>query len=165
MVSAMEETAELAGFIAAHAIWSVSDGETLIPMLGSEDAAGERKLTRFMTEKLEDGVAQGRKAMADDKRRSGRAAFAFDGYITLADGKTDAVFVEARDHASGQPFVIAIPYRHQKSKGGFAVYKPKLLEVPESGADANALIEAFWRGVDSHEKAAPVWNKHLDQSR
>ncbi|MGZ6124647.1 MAG: hypothetical protein ACXWLR_06780 [Myxococcales bacterium] len=31
--ASMEQTAQLAGFIAAHAIWSVSNGELLIIMM------------------------------------------------------------------------------------------------------------------------------------
>lgn len=38
MLPAMIETATLAGFWAAHGIWRVSDGETLIPMLGDQRA-------------------------------------------------------------------------------------------------------------------------------
>ena len=163
----MERTARLAGFIAAHAIWSVSDGEVLVTMVGSEAGDGQRKLDRILTERIEESVVQGREQLLKNPQHAARAALAFDGYVTLPDGKTDAVFIEAREYsASGaQPFEIAIPYRSAKAAGGFAVYRPKLVKVPPDMTDCNALLDAFWHGVDSHTKAAEVWNAHIDQSR
>lgn len=76
----MQQTARLAGFFAAHGIWSVADGATLIPMIGYEQAGGERKMVRFANE------------------------------------------------------------------------------------DIAVLIEAFFAGVDSHERAASIWNASLDES-
>ena len=35
----LEHAMELAGFFAAHAVWSVSDGETLVPIGGVETPA------------------------------------------------------------------------------------------------------------------------------
>lgn len=163
----MEQTARLAGLIAAHAIWSVSDGETLITMIGSEDAEGQRKLDRLVTPRIEDSVTRGREQLLANPQHVARAALAFDGYITLPDGKTDAIFIEARDYAGTDPlpFEIAVPYRNAKASGGFAVYRPKLLKVPSDLKSCDSLLDAFWAGVDSHTKAAEVWNAHIDQSR
>jgi hypothetical protein len=163
----MEPTARLAGFIAAHAIWSVSDGETLVTMVGSEGADGQRKLDRLVTERIEDSVSQGREQLLKNPQHVARAALAFDGYITLPDGKTDAVFIEAREYAKGEalPFEIAVPYRSAKSPGGFAVYRPKLLKVPPDLKNCESLLNTFWTGVDAHTKAAEVWRAHIDQSR
>lgn len=165
--ASMEPTARLAGFIAAHAIWSVSDGETLVTMVGSEGADGQRKLDRLVTERIEDSVSQGREQLLKNPQHVARAALAFDGYITLPDGKTDAVFIEAREYAKGEalPFEIAVPYRSAKSPGGFAVYRPKLLKVPPDLKNCESLLNTFWTGVDAHTKAAEVWRAHIDQSR
>lgn len=38
----MKDALEFAGSLAAHAVWCVSSGETLIPMLGHLDASGQR---------------------------------------------------------------------------------------------------------------------------
>jgi hypothetical protein len=165
--ASMEQAARLAGFIAAHAIWSVSDGETLVTMVGSEGSNGQRKLDRIMAERIEESVARGKEQLENNPQHVARAALAFDGYITLPDGRTDAVFVDAREYAAdgALPFEIAIPYRNAKAPGGFAVYRPKLVKVPPGMTDCNSLLEAFWHGVDSHTKAAEVWNAHIDQSR
>ncbi|GAA4630411.1 hypothetical protein GCM10023196_055670 [Actinoallomurus vinaceus] len=62
------------------------------------------------------------------------------------------------------PDPMAIPYRPQPQ--GFAVYRPKFLEVPgRYESDQSGLAESFFAGVDSHEQAAAVWDAHLiDQS-
>jgi hypothetical protein len=163
----MEQAARLAGFIAAHAIWSVADGDVLVTMVGSERGDGPRKLDRLVTERLEDSVTRGREQLRTNPQRVLRSVLAFDGYITLPDGKTDAVFVDAREYAADGPlqFEIAIPYRNAKATGGFAVYRPKLVTVPPGPDCFDALLAAFWQGVDSHEKAARIWNDHIDQSR
>lgn len=134
-------------------------------MLASEGEDGQRKLERLVTERLEQAVALGRERLAQGAGL--RAVLALDGYITLPAGKTDAVFVEGRDYAqSGGAvrFEIAVPYRNASAAGGFAVYRPKLVAVPQ-GADLQPLMSAFWAGVDSHEQAAKVWNEKMDQSQ
>jgi hypothetical protein len=60
---------------------------------------------------------------------------------------------------------VAVPYRPRSAPQGFAVYRPKFINV--AGADEldyAALAAAFFAGVDSHEQAAAVWNAHLDQT-
>jgi hypothetical protein len=56
----MEAATELAGFFAAHAVWSVSDGETLIPLLGYEAGDGMRQLVRLASERIADGALAAR---------------------------------------------------------------------------------------------------------
>jgi hypothetical protein len=86
--------------------------------------------------------------------------------VTLPSGKTDALLLEARCYGEGGGgFGMAIPYRNAEDPAGFAVYRPKFLSVEGAEPDHDALAEAFFRGVDSHEEGAKVWNAHLDQSR
>jgi hypothetical protein len=56
----MERAVELAGFFAAHAVWSVADGETLIPLLAFQRTDGKQEFRRIEAEQLEDAVAQGK---------------------------------------------------------------------------------------------------------
>lgn len=156
---------ELAGFFVAHAVWSISDGEILIPLAGAETAAGQRNLIRFASDRIEDGVAAGQKWLAENPDRAARAVLVFDGFITLAGQRSDALLAMVRDFAPGNASATwAVPYRPANSPGGFAVHRPKLLAGPES-ADLEHLAAAFWRGVTSHEKGVEVWNRHLDESR
>ncbi|GAA1876529.1 hypothetical protein [Asanoa iriomotensis] len=159
----MQETARLAGFFAAHGIWSVADGGTLTPLLGYERADGERGMVRFANEDVGAGAQIGRQALRDNRNGAVRAVLVVDAYLHLHAGKVDALVAEAVDYGPpSRTFTIGVPYRPQGSPGGFAVHRPKLLQDP--GAEATALIEAFFAGVDAHEPAAQVWNASLDES-
>ncbi|WP_146095793.1 hypothetical protein [Xanthomonas arboricola] len=162
----MERATELAGFLIAHGIWCVSDGGPLIPMLGQESPAGERKMQRFAAEQLEDGVAHGRRLLESNPERSDRAALVYDGYITLPTGRTDSLFVIIRYYAqAAATLTMAIPYQNAESAGGFAVHRPKFLEWQGQGSpDYQALTQAFFRGVDSHSEGARVWMEHSNDS-
>jgi hypothetical protein len=161
-MTAPDPAARLAGFFAAHAVWSVSDGATLIPMLASESAEGSRSMSRLVAEELGDAVARGRKALADNPSRAARAVLLYDGYLTLEAGRFDAIFVEARDYGGGHGFTMAVPYR--PAAEGFAVHRPKFIDSEGAEPDWGRMGEEFFAGVDAHEKGAEVWNGHLDQS-
>jgi hypothetical protein len=163
----MRETAGLAGFFAAHGIWSVSDGETLTPLLGYEQADGSRGMDRFVFDDIADAVRAGQDALAANLRGSVRAVLVIDGYVQLDADRTDALIVEAVEYGpAGQSMKMAVPYRPGSAPGGFAVFRPKFIDVVGvSEPDYAALGEAFLAGVGSHESAALVWNAHLDQTR
>jgi hypothetical protein len=162
----MQDTARLAGFFAAHGIWSVSDGGTLIPLLGYEHLNGERGMDRFVMADVGDGANAGLEALRGNAHSAARAVLVVDAYIHLASGRTDSIVVEAVEYAGSAPSMkVAIPYRPQPGPLGFAVHRPKFLEV--TGVDSpdwQALAEAFYEGVDSHEAAAEVWNAHYDDA-
>lgn len=162
----MSELVRLAGFFAAHGIWSVSDGATLIPILGHEEASGERGLTRFAGGDLGEAAQAGRQALAENPSGALRAVLVVDGYVHLESGRIDALIVEAVEYGpERRSLTVAVPYRPQPSPDGFAVYRPKFLEfVGFEGQPTDGLGEAFFAGVDGHERAAAVWNGHLDNS-
>lgn len=162
----MNELARLAGFFAAHGVWSVSDGATLIPLLGHERANGERGMTRFAVGDLGAAAQAGRQALEANSGDALRAVLVVDGYVHLDVGRVDALIASALEYGpQRRSLTVAVPYRPLSSPGGFAVYRPKFLEM--TGIDrqeAGGLGEAFFAGVDSHERANEVWQAHLDQS-
>ena len=160
----MEAVAEHAGFFAAHGIWCVADGGPLTPMLAFERLNGEREMIRFVSGQLEAGVQQGRQWLADNPEGATHAILVFDGFITLKDGKTDALLIEAvqyRPERAG--FTMAIPYRSADDPRGFAVFRPKFLGFEGPRPAFDELGQAFFRGVDKHEEGAKVWNAKMDQ--
>jgi hypothetical protein len=162
----MKQTARLAGFFAAHGIWSVADGATLIPMIGYEQAGGERRMVRFANEDIAVGAQAGRDALAANPDAAARAVLVVDAYLHLPTGRLDALIVEAVEYGSKpRSLSIAVPYRPQPSPDGFAVHRPKILQLTGvAESEAPDLTEAFFAGVDSHERAAPIWNASLDES-
>jgi hypothetical protein len=162
MLRGMLETARLAGFFAAHGIWSVSDGGPLTPMLGFEKPDGDRGMTRFAAPDLSDGVRAGQEALATNEDGAARAVLVYDAYVHLPSGRVDALVIEAVEYGpEPRTLRMGIPYRPEP----FAVHRPKFFEV--TGVDQPdwpVLAEAFYTGVDSHEEAAKVWNASLDDS-
>jgi hypothetical protein len=94
MTGATEAMLRLAGCALAHAIWSVEDGETLIPM-AMIASNGEVDLVRYEADTLEASVdaayeSLGKRLLGDDL-----AALVFDSYATSPDSqRTDALVVE-----------------------------------------------------------------------
>ena len=60
----MITASKLAGFFAAHAIWSVSEGETLIPMLAYTRESDDRTMERFVGDDLAQSVGEAKRKLA-----------------------------------------------------------------------------------------------------
>jgi hypothetical protein len=155
----------LAGFFAAHAIWSVSDGETLIPILGYTDGTDKRTMIRLAGDDLGESIADGRQQLASNAMDATDAALFHDGYITLNGIKRDAILVDIRAYFSPESeAMLAIPYTPQAT-GAFRVHKPKMIEWTECDAfELNDVLTAFFEGVDSHKQGSTIWNAALDES-
>ncbi|MDR7277560.1 hypothetical protein [Catenuloplanes atrovinosus] len=162
----MWETARMAGYFAAHAVWSVSDGETLVPMYGYETPDGRRGLDRFPGD-LRAAATAVRAALRDNPHGAVHAVSVLDAFIDLPGGKTDALIVEAVGYPPADfALRMAIPYRPEDGAAGFAVHRPKFLGVTGAPQEEyQKVAEAFFEGVDAHEKAGPIWAAHLDESR
>jgi hypothetical protein len=156
----------LAGFFAAHAIWCVSDGETLIPMLAYTTEQDERKMERLVSNDPAAAVASGKQRLESNEMEANDASLLYDGRITLGQEKVDAIIIEMRTYfAPDSAAVLAVPYTPKQS-GNFRVHKPKLLGWTDcEDFDMNASFQAFFEGVAGHEKGAKIWNDCLDESK
>jgi hypothetical protein len=114
----MHAAAELAGFFAAHGVWCVADGETLIPILAFVASDGTRHMQRLEDPKLEDAVDRGRKWLAENPEAAVAAALVYDGYVTLASGRTDALIADVRSYlqAATSSWRVVVPYRHANAE-------------------------------------------------
>jgi hypothetical protein len=160
-----EKVVELAGYFGAHAIWCVSDAESLVPMLAAQGGNGAVRMVRFEADELTEAVATARAAFEANQAGDECAALLYDGFVTLATGKTDAIVVELVHYRDQHRATLALPYRHASDPSGFAVFRPKFLDVPEALRGSVAVLgEALFRGVDRHAKGAAVWSRYLDDS-
>jgi hypothetical protein len=158
----MNAALSLAGFYAAHAVWCVSDGETLIPMIGWE-RGDHRELVRMKEPELSAGAAAGSRWLETNPVHAERAVLVVDGYFPVKGQKRDALIVKAVEYGrESKTIQLVVPYRHASSPDGFAVYRPKL--VVESSAQGVELSAAFFRGVDRHEQGSKIWAERIDQS-
>jgi hypothetical protein len=157
----------LAGFFAAHAIWCVSDNETLTPMLAYTTAAGGRHMERLVVaDDLQASVQYGEHKLATNPMDADDAVLLYDGRITTDDGKVDAILIELRAYfAPRAEAILAVPYT-PASSGAFRVHRPKLVAWDRcEDFDLDHAMREFFAGVAEHEKGAQVWNDHLDESR
>lgn len=161
----MIKASHLAGFLGAHAIWSVSDGETLVPMLGYTDQDDKRILSRLSGPELGASVERGKEQLVANPMDANDAVLLYDGRITLGEAKVDAIIIEMRAYFSPQSeAILAIPYT-PKAAGDFRVHKPKLLAWKDcEDFDMNDALQAFFDGVSSHEQGSRVWTAALDES-
>jgi hypothetical protein len=163
--SSLEDAAELAGFLAAHAILSVAEGSFLAPLYGLEDAGSGRSLERLLLEPVEDAVKAGEQRLRDNPHGARHGVLIYDGRIQLPRGASDALVVQFRDFSRPEEgrVVIAVPYTPAAGERPFAVHRPIALAAPEDGR--TALFEAFFAGVARHTDGADAWSGHLDESR
>ena len=156
----------LAGFFAAHAVWSVSEGETLIPIVAYVDKAGQRHMSRLEEERLEQSVAVGKEWLKSNPEGAAHAVLVFDGFVNLPEGKTDALILEAVTYGKdARRFVITVPYRSASSSRGFAVHRPKFQDRDSQPFHAEQVAADFFAGVHEHSQGAAIWADHLDESR
>ncbi len=161
-----KESALMAGFISAHAIYSIYEGETLIPIHAYRGSDQKNNLIRLTNESLEEAVSLGQKSMKENTYEANIAVLAYDGYIPLDDGKYDSIFIEFTDYSNMSEFTLAIPYKPKTPKNPFVVYKPKLLSLPEdSNNRLSEIMEAYWEGVQSHQQGSKIWNESIDQTK
>lgn len=160
----MITASRLAGFFAAHAIWSVSESDDLVPILAQTDFEGNRQMSRLAMGG-EQAVEHGQQLLEKNEADAMDATLLYQGWIQLDEGKVDAMIIELRTYPSlDSRAVYAIPYT-PKSSGTFKVHSPKILAWEHcDDFDMNAAMEAFFEGVEEHEEGARVWHDALDES-
>jgi hypothetical protein len=90
---------------------------------------------------------------------------AFEAYLNLPPGRTDAIFLHARQYVPEEKGIyVAVPFRLARSKKGFAVFRPKFIAYEDDLPPPEAL-GAFLGGVKLYPPGDAVWRKHLDESR
>ncbi len=162
----MERALELAGFFAAHAVWSVMEGETLVPILACYRDAGQREFRRIEADDLQKAVAEGKIWIEGNPDGVSCAVLVYDAFIPLPGGKTDCLMLEVRSYGvAPRSLSVALPYRHANKSDGFAVHRPKFIASPEEESYLVDYAKAFFRGVDQHKQGSAIWNAHLDETR
>lgn len=156
----------LSGACAAHAVWCLSDGEALIPMLAYSTDDGERQLERLVSDDFAKSVAMGRNKLESNEMDANNAVLVYDSVITLENVPIEAIILEMRTYFMPQAkAVLIVPYT-PKSAGEFRVHKPRLVQWKNcEDYDMQAAMDEFLEGIEEHEMGAKVWDDCLDESR
>lgn len=155
----MKDLLVMAGNTAAHALWSVSDGEQLSPILSEMTSNGEVLSTRLMTTSDQAEAAVNKKFESMEGNHKGMA-FIQDTVITLKEGKTDGLIMNVKSSDSPENLIqLTIPYRHAKHKKGFAIHRLKISALNGfSEEDLTWITDEFFDGVESHQEGIKLWN-------
>jgi hypothetical protein len=158
----MENTVKMAGEVASHAIWSVSSGETLTPIVGYLKRDNSHAMERLAMDSVQ-AVSLGElKISALDSDKLG-AAFVKEGCVTLGAGKTDALIVDVRFAENIEKKVqFIIPYRKANHPQGFAVHRLKLTQLEGISNDVvDSLSNAFFDGIEAYAEGGSLWEEKL----
>ncbi|WP_237054056.1 hypothetical protein [Marilutibacter chinensis] len=149
---------KMAGHTVAHAIWSVSDGEVLIPIVGHLGSDGGARMERLAMGSAQ-AMAMGAEKISRLEPGTTGAVFVKDTLVTLESGKVDALVADIRFAANdASRLQLLVPYRNANHADGFAVHAIKLTELAEIPRDAvDGLMQAFVAGLESHQEGGRLW--------
>jgi len=155
----------LAGFVFAHATWSVSDlpeGDLLVP-LAMVETSGQRQLLRFEADTQEEAIAQGKATLAQHENMLDAWAIAREGQIEDADGYGDVLTIEAKASGMTEPVVFVQGFQ-PFAKGAFKLIGQPMVVIGGkvvAHAETALLLAQLEHGIQSHEKAAELWPEWL----
>ncbi len=162
----MDNVLRMAGKTASGALYDVSFGETLMPLVGYLKSDNTQTVSRLIMGSV-DALALGEKKISElDDDKLG-AVLVKDGFVTLDTGKTDALVVDVRfARQSDKKLQMVIPYRNAQHEQGFAVHRLKLSQLEGIAMDeVETLMNAFMAGMDLHTEGAKIWQeKYVDQA-
>ncbi len=153
----------LAGFVFAHAAWSVSDlpkGELLVPLAIAEKS-GQRQLLRFEASSQEQAIAEGKSMLAKHEKDLDAWAFAREGQMKEDGTYVDVLTVEAKHRGAGSSVVFVQRFQ-PFANGGFKFLGSPIVSVGGKtlpAAEAKPLLVKLLAGVQTHAKAAEHWSK------
>ena len=156
-----ESAVLLAGFVLAHAVWSVSDlpkGDLLVP-LAILEKDGQRELLRFEAETQVQAITNGKSTVA--KRQADVDAWAFARENQFKEGDTYVDVISVDVWAKGMSAPITVIQRFQPyAKDEFKVIGVAQVVIEgrvQNTAAASQLIAQLNRGIQSHSRAAKLW--------
>lgn len=153
----MKDVLSMAGNCASHAIWSVSSGETLIPIVGFLKSDGNQNMQRLAMGSAEAlSVGEQKINRLTDEHKG--AAFIKDALVTLETGKTDCLVIDVKfTDDTSKSVQLLIPYRNANHEKGFVVHRIKITEaIGFNHEDFEWITNAFYDGLESHPEGGKI---------
>jgi hypothetical protein len=154
----MITASKLAGFFAGHALWCLSDGDSLVPMLAYTTEKGQRRLERLAGEDVAACVALGQQRLAANPQDANDAVLLYVGRISGEQDTSDAIIIEMRAYFSPwSEAVLAVPY--SRAGGSLRVHRPTIVVWKDcEDFDQEVVYASFLEGIAAHEHGAKIWN-------
>ena len=155
----------LAGFVLAHAAWSVSDlpEDELLGPPAMVERSGGRHLARFEAPNQAEAISAGQAALNLAIANGETAAFAREGtWRPLGTGQPveDALTVEFCDETMDRPAMILQRFRRHNANAQFRLLGEPVLVLDGSlvePANARDAIQDLLLGVHSHPAVRDLW--------
>lgn len=151
----------LAGFVLAHAAWSVSDlpkDELLVP-LAVVEKNGQRQLLRFEAQTQAQVIADGKATLANRQAQLDAWAFGREGLMPEGTGKVDVLTVDAWAQGMARPITFVQRFRPYSS-GAFRITGDAMVVIDGKvleGTEAALVMKRLYDGVRQHPKAGQLW--------
>ena len=151
----------LAGFVLAHAAWSVADlppGELLVP-LALIDKGGQRQLLRFQSDTQALAIADGKATIAKHQANLDGWAFGREGQISEDSGTVDVLTIDCWANGMAQPVTFVQKFRRGPPGSFRLVGEPRVAVDGKAveGAEASQLFKTLGDGIREHPKAGILW--------
>lgn len=162
----MHVSAELAGFFAAHAVWSLAEEGKFCPMLAYSTPDSKHSVERMLHPDPLEAVKLAQIKLNNNEMGASHAAIVFAGKVQSGPDKLDAVLSDLRTFANPKAAAaIAIPF-FPKSSGKLRIHIPLLVSwIDCDGYSKPEVMQAFFKGVNGHEQGSKTWNEYYDESR
>ena len=162
----MYQCIEFAGFAAAQVLCCLFDRQPFVPLAFSHRAPDRKTVSILSGGSPQILAARAQQWLEANPDKADEAVVAIDGYVTLPpDLRKDAIILDIRGYRErGVQMRMAVPYRPHHDPKGFAVHRPKFIVSTLEGQDGQALQDAFFRGVFSHDYGARIWQECSDQN-
>ncbi len=150
----------LAGFVLAHAAWSISDTSDLLVPLAVVERNGQRKILRFEATTQEEAIAQGKAQMASLSTDVDAWAFAREGLFDERADKVDVISVDIGAKGNVQRVTLFQRFEPYAKRHHFRLLGDTSVVIDgqiQDSATVKDLVLIVRNGVSQHSKVAPLW--------
>ena len=157
----MSETALLlAGFVLAHASWSISDTPELLVPLAVVQTNGERQLMRFEADTQEEAITHGKAKMASLGSSVDAWALAREGMFNENGQKVDVILVDPGGKGVEHRVTLIQRFEPYSKRHHFRLIGEPELIIDGHWQDSAKVkddLATVRRGILEHPKVAPLW--------
>ena len=154
----------IAGYVLAHASYSVSDledGELLVPFAVVQSVNGQ-EVIRFEAETQEEAISNAKSKLFDLRKRVDIYGFAREGLMRDESGKAMDVFsIDVWEKGLKNNVTIVQPFQPNNGKGQFYLSKNILIFIDGQEVENEKMIDIVKEGIGHH----PIGNEYTNWVR